>query len=489
MIRQFRTAALTASLASILAGCMVGPDYVRPADRLQPFRNNAARVPTATPAPQPDSWWAGFNDPQLTTVIQRALDQNLDLMAAIARVSQARAAARGARARLLPTVDAQASATTQRLSAVSPLGSIAGAFPDQSLNQEDYQAGGLASWELDLAGGLRRGAAAARSEFAAVDADRIGTRISVAADAADAYLQVRGLQARLAAAGQQVAIDERLLDLVRFRQANGAADGREVVQVEALLRQARANLPLLRIGLEAQLNRLDVLMGAQPGTYAQELSAVAPIPAIPPVGAAEPVEVLRRRPDVIAAERRLAAANERIGVAISDYYPKISLSGALGFESMGAGNLFTSRAFQPVGTGLIRWRLFDFGKVDAQVGQARGAYAEQLALYRRSILLAAEDVENALVSLTQNQGRMVELEAAAAALERSRALSEQAYKGGSSPLTDVLEANRQLLIARDQLNDTRAAAARSAVHVFRALGGGWDPATTSMPSLGGMRAR
>lgn len=483
--------ALVASAAlSVLAGCMVGPNYVRPTDTLQPFHNQAASASVTTaPVPPLDRWWTGFGDPELTLVIQRALDQNLDLQAALARVAQARAAARGARAELLPTLDAQASVTTERLSATSPLGSIAGAFPDQSLHQNDYNVGGLASWEIDFAGGLRRNAAAARAEFAAADADRVGTRVTVAADAADAYLQVRGLQARIAVAEQQVEIDARLLKLVQFRKVNGAADDRAVVQVDALLRQARATLPLLRTDLEAQLNRLDVLMGVQPGTYARELSVAAGIPAIPAIGAAEPVDVLRRRPDVIAAERRLAASNERIGVAISDYYPKISLSGALGFESLGTSNLFSAKAFQPIGTGAIRWRLFDFGKIDAEVKQARGAYAEQLALYRRSILLAAEDVENALTALAQSQARVVELQAAVASLDRSRALAETAYKAGSIPLTDILDANRQLLVARDDLDDTRADAARAAVRVFRALGGGWEPATTPRPKLGPISIR
>lgn len=182
------------------------------------------------------------------------------------------------------------------------------------------------------------------------------------------------MQARLAVAQDQIDTDAHLLELVKSRKRLGAADEREVAQAEALMRQARSTIPTLRVSLEAQLNRLDVLMGAQPGTYAAELNQnAAIIPDVPAISTGDqPVDVLRRRPDIIAAERHLAASNEQIGVAISDYYPKISLSGALGFDSMSTNHLFSAKSFQPIGTGALRWRLFDFGKVDAEVKQARG---------------------------------------------------------------------------------------------------------------------
>jgi NodT family efflux transporter outer membrane factor (OMF) lipoprotein len=269
--------------------------------------------------------------------------------------------------------------------------------------------------------------------------------------------------------------DAQLLSLVEVRYRVGVATDREVAQAEALLKQAKATVPSLRIDLEAQLNRLDVLMGVQPGTYAAELSEPGTVPAIPAIGSSDqPLDVLRRRPDIIAAERRLAASNERIGVAISDYYPKISLSGALGFDTISASNLFSSKAFQPIGAGALRWRLFDFGKINAEVAQARGSYAEALADYRQAALKATEDVEDALMALSQSQVRLQELQGEVASLTRARDLSQQAYQAGAIPLTDVLDADRQLLIARDELESTRADAARAAVRTFRALGGGWD---------------
>jgi len=176
---------------------------------------------------------------------------------------------------------------------------------------------------------------------------------------------------------------------------------------------------------------------------------------------------------VIAAERRLAASNARIGEAISDYYPKVSLSGLLGFESLSAGHLLTGGAFQPQATAGLRWRLFDFGKVDAEVAQSQGAHAEALAQYRKSVLHAAEDVENSFTSLVQLEAQNQELSQEIAALAKARDSSEQAYQGGAIGLTDVLDADRQLLLAQDDQARTRADTARAAVSSYRALGGGW----------------
>jgi outer membrane protein TolC len=220
-------------------------------------------------------------------------------------------------------------------------------------------------------------------------------------------------------------------------------------------------------------------MGVQPGTYAGELSVAHDLPLVPSAPSDnEPTDMLRRRPDVIAAERRLASSNERIGAALSEYYPKFSLSGALGFDSMSPGHVFKSTAYQTTAGVGLRWRLFDFGKVDAEVAQAKGADAEALAMYRQAVLHAAEDVENSLMALAQMQIRAGEVQDQVDALNKARDLSEQAYRAGSITLTDVLDADRQLLTARDDLDSARADAARSAVGVFRALGGGWDPAAT-----------
>lgn len=479
---QFKLSKATLAIAlAALAGCAVGPDYVAPKTDLAPFHNTAnVAAAGARAVPALDQWWLGFDDPLLVKIVQRALDQNLDLEASLARVRQARAAASGAGAELLPSIDLGGSAVAEHQSLQGPIGSITRGSPAFRRNIQDYSVGPAASWEIDLFGGNRRASQAARLEAQAAEADAAGTRVSVAADAADAYFQIRGYQARLAIAQRQISIEEDLLRIVRDRYAAGAAQGREIAQADALVKQARAVAPPLQIGLELQLNRLDVLMGAQPGTYAKELATVQDIPSLPAVpGDDAPREVLRNRPDVIAAEHRLAASNERIGVAVSGYYPKISLSGALGFDSLGGSRLFTSNAFQASGGVGLRWRLFDFGRVDAEIAQAKGANEEALAAYRLSVLRAAEDVENAFVVLSQTQLHVIQLQDEVKSLVRARELSEQAYRSGTVSLTEVLDADRELLAARDELDANRAGAARAAVAVFRALGGGWE----SKPSV------
>jgi NodT family efflux transporter outer membrane factor (OMF) lipoprotein len=468
---------LGAALAGSIAACtVVGPDYQAPETELAPLHNADAveARPTTAPAPALDSWWTGFDDPVLVKIVERTLAQNLDLAASVARVEQARAAANEAGSRLLPSGALETSISAMHQSVQSPLGAVGSHLPGYSRDQSDYNVGAGASWEIDLFGGLQRGVEAADAEAAAAEAEHAGVRVSVVAEAADAYFQIRGNQARLRLAQDQVATDQHLLDLVKQRQSHGAATDRETAQAEALLSQALATIPPLKTVLEAQHNRLDVLMGVQPGTDGLDLATETEIAAVPAVAPGKDAsDLLRRRPDIIAAERKLAGSNAQIGEAIAEYYPKVSLSGLLGFESLTAGHLFTGGAFQPQATAGLHWRLFDFGKVDAEVAQAKGANAEALAHYRQVVLRATEDVENAFTALVQLEAQNQELSRETAALAKARDTSEQAYQGGAIELTDVLDADRQLLLAQDDLARTRADAARSAVSSYRALGGGW----------------
>ena len=458
------------------AGCAVGPDYHGPDVSLVPLHNASAVEARKAPLPAPplESWWSGFGDPMLARVVQRALEQNLEMAAAQARVSQARAIAREAGAQLYPAADFTSGAATLHQSLDSPIGAIGRNLPGYNRNQRLYDFGAEARWEADLFGGLRRDAEAAAADAQSVEAQQRSVRVLVAAETADAYLQIRGGQARLELAAQQIDTDSQLLDLVRLRLAAGAAADREVAQAEALLAAARSSVPPLRTALEAQLNRIDVLMGAQPGTYSAELRAAAAIPVAPAVATdGEPGDLLRRRPDVIAAERSLAASNARIGAAIAEYYPKISLSALLGFESMNGGRVFTSEAFQPGAAAGLRWRLFDFGRIDAEVARAKGANAEAILRYRQTVLRAAQDAEDALEELVESEAESAELAHEVDALVRSRDASREDYEAGAIALTDVLDADRELLAAQDQLALSRTNAARAAVATFRAFGGGW----------------
>jgi NodT family efflux transporter outer membrane factor (OMF) lipoprotein len=416
----------------------------------------------------------GFNDPQLTAIIERAIAQNLDLVASFERVAQARAAAKEVGAKLKPSLDLAAKSNSFRQSLDSPVGRYAGAFPTFDRNQSYLDLGVAATWEIDLFGGLRRGAEAATDEAQVAEAESLGTRISVASEAADAYMQIRGTQARIRFARQQIETDEHLVTLISQRRAADIASDRELAQADAVLAQARATIPLLDIILDAQLSRLDVLMGAQPGTYSKELARPKELPTLPTLPTTtNPSDLLRRRPDIIAAERRLSASNARIGQALSEYYPKVSLSGLLGNEAISPGDVFRERGFQPTVVAGLRWRLFDFGRVDAEVKQAKGANAEALIRYRNTVLRATEEVEDSFSILARSHARLHDVESEINALQRVRDRSQEAYQAGVISLTDVLDADRQLLIARDDLAATRENEARAAVGSFRALGGGW----------------
>src|SRR5438094_113560 len=369
------------ALGATLTGCAVGPKYQRPTVKLQPFHNAPsieART-TSLPAPSLDQWWTGFRDPELTLIVNRALEQNLDLAAAITRVQQARAAAQGAGARRMPSGNLYASTTTLYQSTESMTGRLASHLPGYSRPQNYYDLGFIASWETDLVGGLNKGAQAATAE-------------------------------------------------------------------------------------------------AQAGTYAAELGSVADIPDVPQIsGYGTPTDLLRRRPDIIAAERMVAASNARIGQALSEYYPKLSVSGIVGSQALAPAHLFEQQGFQPISVVGLRWRVFDFGAVAAEVKRARGANAEALLQYQSSALHAAEDVEDAFSLLVQSENRRNEILHEIAELQRVRDLSEESYAAGVIALTDVLDADRQLLAAKDDLAVARESAARAAVGSYRALGGGWLP--------------
>lgn len=454
-----------------LAGCAVGPDYASPKVGLTPAFMGASSISSDK---SDADWWAGFNDPILADFVSKALAANLDIAAAAARIEQSRAVARSAGADLLPRVDGTGDVATVSQSRETPIGRISDAF-GASRGYTQYAVGTQASWELDVFGGNRRRREAAHDELSSTLADAAAVRIAVAAETADAYLTLRALQARLDVAERQEKTEFQLVSVVRQRVGEGIAADRELNRANGELEGVRASLSPLRAGIAAQLNRLDVLVGEQPGSNRDLLARRQAIPTAPiPSGSAAPTDLLRRRPDVVAAEGRLAAANARIGVAVSEYYPHFSLSGLLGIASLGTSNLFTGGAVQASAGAGLRWRLFDFGRVDAKVSQARGAHAEALADWRKSVLTAAEDVETAISRLVEARAESVALDRQIVALTKARAQADLAYRGGVVAIIDVLDADRELLAASDRQVTVKADEARAAVVAYRALGGGWE---------------
>jgi len=474
-----RTLAVLIS-ASLSAGCAVGPDYTRPelsmpehflgqaaVDR-RPARFNADLI----------AWWTGFGDPQLSRVVALALEQNLDLAQAAARVAQARAGLGAANAALLPSGSISGQTARAYQSVETPLGQALNSTPDFDRYVDTYEANLGASWELDIFGGLRHGREAAQAEYQASQAGAAATRLAVAAQTADIYIIIRGLQTRIAIARQQVQTQEELLAKVNLLHSQGLAAELQVYQVEGALAQVRASVPVLETGLDSAMNALDVMLGSQPGTHRSELAKAEAIPVAPQLAAAgSPGELLRRRPDLIAAERRLVASNARIGVALAEYYPKFSLSGLIGSAtSVSGGNLFSSGANQAAGVLGLRWRLFDFGRIDAQIDLAKGQEAESLAAYRLAALRATEDVENAFSALVKHEEQTDLLERGVDSLTRAREASFAAYKIGVVSLIEVLQADDSLLRASDAKAQAQTESARAAVAAFKALGGGWNAA-------------
>src|SRR5689334_16970106 len=464
--------------ASLLAGCAVGPDYRSPDISVSPRflgQDGIARREIQSKADL-QGWWAGFDDPFLTRFVTLALEQNLDMAQAASRVVQARASLRLADAALLPSANLSAQGAKVYQSIETPLGRVLNSAPGFDRSGNYYEANVGASWEIDVFGGLQRGQEAARADYQASQAGAVATRLAVAAQTADVYITIRGLQARIAIARQQAETRRQLLSTVALQYEKGIAAELQVRQAEGSLAQVEAQIPVLEAGLDAAMNALDVLLAVQPGTHRAELSREAPIPLAP--GLAEtgtPAEMIRRRPDLIVAERRLAAASARIGVAISEYYPKFSLAGLLGSATaISSGNLFTGAASQAQGVLGLRWRLFDFGRVDAQIAAARGQEAEALAAYRLAVLRATEDVENAFSALVKREAQVGILTRGESSFARARENSAAAYKGGVVSLIKVLDADGNLLQARDAKAEARTEAARAAIASFRALGGGWD---------------
>lgn len=467
----------------LLSGCAVGPDYQRPdaplPDRYLTQPRGAANI-TAHPIVSA-AWWDGFDDPLLSSFVSRALAQNLDLAQASAQLAQARAGADAATAALLPSGNIDAQTARAHQSVETPLGQVLNSAPGYDRYGNSYEANLTASWELDVFGGLRRSRQAALAEYQASQAGVAAARLAVAARTADTYITIRGLQARLAITNRQVKTRQDLLEKVQLLHERGLSPDYEVRQIEAELLQVQATVPILQTGLDAAMNALDVMLGVPPGTHRGSLAETGRIPHAPALASTgTPADLLRRRPDLIVAERRLAASNARIGVAISEYYPKLSLSALLGSATaVSSGNLFTGGASQSAGILGLRWRLFDFGRVNARISQAKGQEAEALAAYRQSVLRATEDVENAFSSLTSRETQAAMLGKSETALASARQSSFASYSKGAASLIEVLRADEKMLQVADAKAQAHAESAQAAVAVFKALGGGWQTPTTT----------
>jgi NodT family efflux transporter outer membrane factor (OMF) lipoprotein len=458
-------------LAGLLAGCTVGPDYKAP-KTAAPAKWVSPQAGEQTNAAATDAaWWKSFHDAELDSLVRRAAESNLNLRAAMARVREARAAVRLVSADFAPAMDAAGSYTEARYSA--------NGFPEFPpsipLEADVYQAGFDAAWELDIFGGTRRAVEAARAEAAAAEYGRRNVLISVLAEVARNYVEARAYQRRLAVARDNIKAQEDVLTLTRDLFNKGLTGELDVEEADALLASTQAQAPTFEKGFREAAYHLSLLIGQPPGAVLEELTNAAAIPAAPPsVPAGLPSELLQRRPDVQRAERQLAAATAMIGVATADLYPKFSLTGDIALQSVSVGDWFTGGSRYWNAGPTVQWRIFDAGRIRANI-RIQNARADQaLAAYEQSMLAAFTDVETALTAYAKEQTRRQSLAHGAQANERAVALATDLYRNGLADFLRVLETQRSLYQSQDALIQSDRAVCSDLIALYKALGGGWE---------------
>jgi NodT family efflux transporter outer membrane factor (OMF) lipoprotein len=461
----------------LLAGCMtVGPNYTPPDPHVP--EKWSAEVPGDLSDAPPDihtstQWWSSLNDPVLTNLITRAVDGNFDVRKARARLRETRARWGISRSDRFPTLKTSGSATLSRTS------SETGGSRERKL----FESGFDATWELDLFGGVQRSIEAAEAELEASLEDVRDVLVSLEAEVALNYVEVRLFQNRLSIAAESLELQEETCRLTAWRHQAGLTSQLDVDQARSNLEETRSQIPSLQTGLDQALNRLAVLLGENPGSLNQELSPQAPIPVTSMETAiGVPAEVLRRLPTVRRAERRLAAQTAQVGLAYADLYPKFTLTGSIGLESLSLPDLFSApgRSLR-IGPN-FSWILFDAGRLRQNI-EVRGALQEQALLnYELAVLTALEDVENALTAYAREQVRKKSLQEAAQAAQSAMDLARSQYSSGLIDFQAVLDSQRSWLSLKNQLAVNEGNITSNLIRLYKALGGGWTSLETAVHS-------
>jgi len=473
-----RAAGLAAVM--LLAGCEVGPAYRSPTIALPhtygelPASSDSAplSVPSASRADL-ERWWLGFHDAELERLIERCLHANLELAAAASRIRQARAEVIAAGAPLWPSVSALGSAV--RLDSNSnPLASVAPPSGSSGIAATLYSLGFDASWEADLFGGTRRGVEAARAGAESARWQMRDLEVSLTAEVANDYLALRATQARVAILSTAVRRAVELLALAQARFHAGLVTELDVNQERAQLAATRAEIPTLEADERTRMHALAVLLAEPPLALVRELGPPATIPAPPPsLPIGLPSDLLRRRPDVRAAERRLAAATANVGVAVAAQYPRFDLLGLAATAGGSGGGLFSAQSLAGIALATVTWPVFQGGKREADVRASKEQRLQAYLAYRQTVLAALGEVEDALVGYEAEQRRLLALRRAVAAARSSLQIARAQYRAGTVTFIDVLEANQTYLESEDQVQQSAQALMRDLVALYKALGGGW----------------
>ena len=462
-------AAFAVCLLTVLAGCAVGPSYHEPKAPVDGEFAGRDLV-TAIDAPVQRDWWRLFNEPLLFELITSSLYANYSIKAADARLKEARASRREQFFDYLPRLGASAGYTNIRQSA----GSVPSGTP-LVRNYELYDAGFDATWELDLFGRVRRLNQSAGAAMEAAQASRNDVRLSVIAEIARNFFELRGAQNRLDIARRNASTQTSALDLVRSRLDAGRGTLLDTSRAEAQVETTLARVPELEADVARSMHRISVLIGYPPAAMVARLTDVPREIKLPDsIAIGNPGELLRRRPDIRVAERQLASSSARIGVAVADLFPRVTVNGEIGLQAPRFDALDDHgndrRSFGPS----ITWSFLDIGHVSQQIKAAGARYEAQLADYQQTVLLALEETENALSDYGRERRRLEHLEKAARASVQAADLATQRFEGGVSDFLTALDAYRTALEAEDLLAESQTRAATALVALYKALGGGWE---------------
>lgn len=486
-IRPSCFALAAAALLSALSACTVGPDYHGAPVVAQDARNSATFVRTpasgmaATRAP--NQWWLAFNDPQLNDLIATAFAHSPDVHIAQARLRESRSQLQVQRANELPKVSGAVAAVRMREPDLSSLssgsssggsGSSTGRGPLQL-----YTAGFDATWEIDLFGGTRRAIEAASADAQAVDADLADTQVSLAAEVAQTYVELRDQQTRLELARRQAETEQKMLTLTQQRRERGTAADIDVERLSTQVENTRATLIPLDAQLTDSLDRLAVLTGREPGALDAQLAAARPLPVLPAtVAIGDPSVMLQQRPDIRAAERRLASSNAQIGEHIADFFPKVTLLGDIGFSAGDPGHLVRKNNFSWIGAPYLQWNALDFGRTLGSVHAAEASRDEAEARYTKAVLGALQDANSSLSRYGHQREHVVALQKVEASATHSATLMRQRYSAGVATLIDLLDTQRTEFTAQQNVVAGQAELLKDFVSLQKSLGLGWQAQQT-----------
>jgi NodT family efflux transporter outer membrane factor (OMF) lipoprotein len=488
---SIRALALELLVCLVMAGCTVGPDFQRPTASAPPQvfdRTQTAQASSkAVEAGFNSDWWTLFNDPTLNALEKQLADANLDVAAASARLRQSRAEQRVAGAAEYPTLDGSPNgilgllgvsptgSQSQSASGATPLGVAPLPGPTGSPAYNLYQAGFDTSWELDIWGGVRRGVEAASAMSEASYDDRNAVLLSARAELARDYIELRDTQSLLQIARENLEIARNTTKLTQIRVHEGVTTDLDVANASAQVASIESLIPPLESRCATTINAIGVLLAEEPGALAQTLGEPHDVPELPaqvPIGF--PSELVQRRPDIRKAEAQLHAATASIGVAKADFYPRISLNGSAGFQSLQLSNLANWASGQFVVGPSITMPIFEGGRLKGTLHLREAQQQEAAINYKHTVLEAWREVNDALVVYDAEQLRRDKLKAVVALNQRALSIAQQRYKGGAVDYLDVLNVQKQLLDGQSNLEQSQASAAANLITLCKALGGGWE---------------